>query len=114
MKRMGILTGGGDAPGLNAVIRAVVKTANNIFDCDVLGHLQRGGSPTPFDRWLATRFGSAAVSLAARKMYGYFVGLKGAEIADIRLDEALKVPKRVDLDGEIVRTVRDLGICLGQ
>ena len=37
MKRIGILTGGGDAPGLNAVIRAVVKTANNIFDCEVVG-----------------------------------------------------------------------------
>ena len=37
MERIGILTGGGDAPGLNAVIRAVVKTANNVFDCEVLG-----------------------------------------------------------------------------
>ena len=47
-------------------------------------------------------------------MYGYFVGLRGAEIVDIRLDDKLKVPKRVDLDGEIIRTARDLGICLGQ
>ena len=37
MKKIGILTGGGDAPGLNAVIRAVVKTALNDFDCEVLG-----------------------------------------------------------------------------
>ncbi len=79
----------------------------------VLGHLQRGGSPTPFDRWLATRFGAAAVRLAAQQKHGYFVGLRGTEIVDIRLDEALKEPKRVDLEGEVIQTVRDLGICLG-
>lgn len=79
----------------------------------VLGHLQRGGSPTAFDRWLATRFGAAAVHLAANKQHGYLVGLRGTEIVDIRLEEALKKPKRVDLNGEVIRTVRDLGICLG-
>jgi phosphofructokinase-like protein len=79
----------------------------------VLGHLQRGGSPTAFDRWLATRFGAAAVRLAATQMHGYFVGLQGAEIVDIRLEDALKDIKRVDLEGEVVRTARDLGICLG-
>ncbi len=79
----------------------------------VLGHLQRGGPPTAFDRWLATRFGAAAVRLAAAKKHGYLVGLHGTEIVDIRLEEALKEPKRVDLNGEVVRTARDLGICLG-
>jgi 6-phosphofructokinase 1 len=96
------------------VAEEVARTCALETRVTVLGHLQRGGTPTPFDRWLATRFGVAAVRLAARKMYGYFVGLRGTQIVDIRLDDALKVPKRVDLDGEIIRTVRDLGICLGQ
>jgi 6-phosphofructokinase 1 len=95
------------------VAEEVARTCALETRVTVLGHLQRGGSPTPFDRWLATRFGSAAVRLAARKRYGYFVGLRGTEIVDIRLGEALKIPKRVDLNGEIIRTVRDLGICLG-
>jgi phosphofructokinase-like protein len=79
----------------------------------VLGHLQRGGPPTAFDRWLATRFGAAAVRLAACRKHGYLVGLHGMEIVDIRLEDALKQPKRVDLDGEAIQTARDLGICLG-
>ena len=79
----------------------------------VLGHLQRGGPPTAFDRWLATRFGAAAVRLAAGRKHGYLVGLHGTEIVDIRLQDVLKRPKRVDLDGEVIRTARDLGICLG-
>jgi len=96
------------------VAEEVARTCALETRVTVLGHLQRGGTPTPFDRWLATRFGAAAVRLAAKKMHGYFVGLRGTEIVDIRLDDALHVPKRVDLEGEIVRTVKDLGICLGQ
>jgi phosphofructokinase-like protein len=79
----------------------------------VLGHLQRGGSPTAFDRLLATRFGDAAVHLAVRKKHGYLVGLRGTEIVDISLEEALQDTKHVDLDGDAIRTARDLGICLG-
>ncbi len=79
----------------------------------VLGHLQRGGSPTAFDRWLASRFGAAAVHLAAAKRYGHMVGLHGTEIIDVALEKALAVPKQVDLQGDSVRTAHDLGICLG-
>jgi phosphofructokinase-like protein len=79
----------------------------------VLGHLQRGGPPTAFDRWLATRFGAAAVRLAARRKHGYLVGLHGMDIVDIRLEDALKQPKQVDLDGDAIQTARDLGMCLG-
>jgi phosphofructokinase-like protein len=80
----------------------------------VLGHLQRGGRPTPFDRWLATRFGAAAVRLASYRKHGYMVGLHGMDIVDIRLEDALKQPRRVDIDGDAIQTARDLGICLGE
>jgi ATP-dependent phosphofructokinase / diphosphate-dependent phosphofructokinase len=79
----------------------------------VLGHLQRGGSPSPFDRWLATRFGAAAVRLAAQAQWGRMVGLHGQGIVDVPLAEAIAVPKRVDPDGEAVCTARGIGIVLG-
>lgn len=79
----------------------------------VLGHLQRGGSPTAFDRWLASRFGAAAVHLVAQGRFGHMVALQGGQVVDVPLAEALAVPKRVDIHGDGVRTARDLGICLG-
>ncbi len=79
----------------------------------VLGHLQRGGSPTAFDRWLASRFGVAAVDLIAQGRFGNMVALRHGQIVDLPLEEALRVPKRVDLQGDGVRTARQLGICLG-
>lgn len=79
----------------------------------VLGHIQRGGTPTAFDRWLATRFGSEAVHLVERGGFGRMVALHGAQIVDVSLEEALAVPKRVDLNGDGVRTARALGIVFG-
>ena len=79
----------------------------------VLGHLQRGGSPTAFDRWLATRFGAAAFLLALEKKHGRMVALRGAHVVDVPLAEALVASKRVDLNGDGVRTARTLGLCLG-
>jgi ATP-dependent phosphofructokinase / diphosphate-dependent phosphofructokinase len=78
-----------------------------------LGHLQRGGSPTAFDRCLATRFGSAAIRLAAQGGFGRMVALHSTRVEDIPLSEALDVPKRVDLRGDTIRTARAIGICLG-
>jgi 6-phosphofructokinase 1 len=79
----------------------------------VLGHLQRGGSPSHFDRWLATRFGAAAVRLAADGGWGRMVGLRGTTIVDVTLEDATAVPKRVDPDSEPVRAARGLGIVFG-
>ncbi len=79
----------------------------------VLGHVQRGGGPTPFDRWLATRYGAAAVRLAARGSFGRMVALQNSSITDLSLEEALAVPKRVDPAGEGVLTAHGLGICFG-
>ncbi len=80
----------------------------------VLGHLQRGGTPTAFDRQLATRFGAAAVRLAVEGAFGRMVSLQGSAIRDVALQDALRQPKRVDVGGDAVRTARDLGICLGE
>ena len=82
--------------------------------CTVLGHLQRGGTPTPFDRWLATRYGAAAVRIAAADKHGVMVNLRGRTIGTITLDEALAAtPKLVDPKGDIVATARGMGITFG-
>jgi phosphofructokinase-like protein len=79
----------------------------------VLGHVQRGGSPTPFDRWLATRYGAAAVRLAVQGTFGRMVALRNSAITDLPLEEALAKAKRVDLASDGMLTARGLGICFG-
>ena len=79
----------------------------------VLGHLQRGGSPTGFDRWLATRYGAAAVRTAATGAFGRMVALRDSKVIDIPLNEALFIPKRVDVNSDAVITARGIGISFG-
>jgi 6-phosphofructokinase 1 len=62
----------------------------------ILGHVQRGGSPTAFDRVLATRFGVAAIEAVAAGRVGTMMGLRGAEIVGVALEDALRAPKLVD------------------
>jgi 6-phosphofructokinase 1 len=64
----------------------------------VLGHIQRGGSPTAYDRVLATRFGVAAVDLINEKKFGRMVALQNTRIVDIGLEEATKSMKTLDMD----------------
>ncbi len=92
---------------------------NMIADCigaevrvTVLGHLQRGGQPTPHDRWLATRFGAAAVQLVAQEQWGYMVALRGEQIVSVPMRDALQM-KQVDPNGDMVQMARDLGIVFG-
>jgi ATP-dependent phosphofructokinase / diphosphate-dependent phosphofructokinase len=79
----------------------------------VLGHLQRGGSPTTYDRLLALRFGSAAVRAIADGAFGTMVGLNGGDITRIPLENVVGRAKNVPLDSDVIRTARDLGISLG-
>lgn len=155
MKRIGILTAGGDCPGLNAVIRAVVKSGLRhdpplevigILDgyaglvegrsrrlggishrlaqavesrtgdearVAILGHLQRGGTPTAYDRWLATQFGVKAAELAAGRQWGQMVCLRGTRIEFLPIEQAVSAPRRVDPDGDEVRAARAVGTSFG-
>jgi len=79
----------------------------------VLGHLQRGGSPTPYDRILASRFGVKAVELAVKGPWNKMVALQGREIVAVDLNEAVKQLKKVDPQGELVKVARALGISFG-
>ncbi len=79
----------------------------------VLGHIQRGGSPTAADRVLATRYGVAAAHLAAEGKFDHMVALRGGAIIAVPLAEVTRGLKLVDPDGDLVRTARDLGVCFG-
>lgn len=79
----------------------------------VLGHLQRGGHPTTFDRLLATRFGSAAVRLIQEGKFGNMVALHPPNITAVPLSEAISKMKTVPLDSDVIQSARSLGISFG-
>jgi 6-phosphofructokinase 1 len=79
----------------------------------VLGHLQRGGMPTGYDRLLATRFGGAAVRAIAAERWGHMVALQSPHIVTIPIEDALREPKRVDPAHDVVLTARATGISFG-
>ncbi|MEJ2616945.1 MAG: ATP-dependent 6-phosphofructokinase [Ignavibacteriaceae bacterium] len=79
----------------------------------VLGHLQRGGSPTPYDRILSTKFGSFAIDLVADKKFGRMVALKGSEIKNIKIEDAISKQKLVTSDNQAVIAARAIGISFG-
>lgn len=137
VRRIGILTGGGDCPGLNAVIRAVTKTAVLDYGVDVigiedgfeglveghmrelgygdsvLGHLQRGGSPTAFDRILATKYGVTACRLAVERKFGMMAALQGQTIVPVPIKTAIAELKTVAPDNQTVQAARAVGTSFG-
>jgi len=79
----------------------------------VVGHIQRGGSPTEFDRILASRYGEASVELIANGEFGKMVALRGTAIKGVPITEALAETKKVYANGTLVKVARSLGICFG-
>jgi 6-phosphofructokinase 1 len=79
----------------------------------VLGHLQRGGMPTGYDRLLAARFGGAAVEAVEKGLWGHMVALQSPHIVPIPIADVLAIPKRVDPEHDVVRTARATGISFG-
>jgi 6-phosphofructokinase 1 len=97
----------------NLIGNAIATGANKEVRISVLGHIQRGGSPSPFDRILATRFGVAAVDLIAAGGFGMMVALRGESIVSVDVAHAIGHLKSVDPQGEMVRTARAIGIGFG-
>jgi phosphofructokinase-like protein len=79
----------------------------------VLGHLQRGGTPSAFDRILATRYGAGAVNLVMAGKFGEMVCLRTPNIESVTLAEAVGEIRHVPTNGDLVRTARQVGICFG-
>ena len=100
--------------GIGAVVAAeLARRSGKEARCCVLGHLQRGGTPTNFDRVLCSMFGSYAVELIATGRLGQMVAYSGRQIGAVPLAEAVGRLKTVDLDGSMAQTARALGISLG-
>ncbi len=90
--------------------REVERMTGKESRCVVLGHLQRGGSPNAFDRMLGTNFGACAVRALANGETGKMVALQAGTVITVPLSEACANIKTVQIDGQLVRTARDIGI----
>jgi ATP-dependent phosphofructokinase / diphosphate-dependent phosphofructokinase len=96
-----------------AIAREIEEKTGKETRTLTLGHLQRGGSPTTFDRLLSLRFGAAAVRLVAEGKFGHMVALTPPTISAVKFTTALVEPRLVPLDSDTVLTAREIGVCLG-
>ena len=101
---------GGVAHRLGAMVSERTKLETRVM---VVGHIQRGGSPTEYDRILATRYGEAATHLIAHGEFGKMVALRGTAIISVDLSEAIGKNKLVFSDGTLVKVARSMGISFG-
>ena len=95
------------------VAQAIEEQTGIESRCTVLGYLQRGGSPTAFDRVLSTRYGVAAAEACLRREYNVMVSLYHDQILTVFIQKAASKPRQVPVDSEIIRTGRQLGLCFG-
>jgi 6-phosphofructokinase 1 len=107
-------TGEARLGGIGAMVSAEIekRTGKESRVC-VLGHLQRGGSPTTFDRALCSIFGATAVELIAAGEFGKMVAFTGPHVGAIKISDAVGKLKTVNPKGNLLRTARALGICFG-
>lgn len=97
----------------NYVAAQIEKMTGVEVRVTVLGHIQRGGSPTAYDRILATKFGCEAVRFADEKNFGQMVALNGGKITSVSIEEAVKSLKKVSQDSHLVRYARSVGTSFG-
>ncbi len=95
------------------VARNIEENTGRETRVTVLGHLQRGGSPTPFDRILSTKYGAYAIELASKRKFGRMAALKGNEIKHVSIDEAVENLKLVKEDTQAVKVAKSVGISFG-
>ena len=100
--------------GIGFVLGAQIEERTGIETRTVvMGHLLRGGSPTPFDRVLATRLGTKAVDMIKNKQFGYMVGVKGNSLVKVPLEDVATGPRTVPLDDPLIQAARAVGTCFG-
>ena len=108
----------GAMPRLMGAAHRVAAQLDDLVKADmrvtVLGHIQRGGTPSTFDRVLATRYGVAAAQLVAEEKFGRMVALRGDQIVNVKIKEAAAAAKLVDPDSQIVCQARALGVSFGE
>lgn len=96
-----------------AVARAIKERLGIETRVTVLGHLQRGGAPTPYDRILATRFGAHAAEMLADGVYNRMVCLNGSEVTSVPIENVAGKLKTVPLDHPLIRAARRVGTSFG-
>ena len=100
--------------GISQVVgRQIEQLTGSETRTTILGHVQRGGSPTPFDRILASRLGYHAVVAAVAGKFGQMVGLRGEEIRTVSIRDAIAKPRRVERENDLVQTALALGTSFG-
>lgn len=95
------------------LVREIEEKTGIESRCTVLGYLQRGGSPTAFDRVLCTRYGVAAVEACIKRHYNIMVALEGEDVVEVSLDQAGAGARPVPVDSELIKTARYIGISFG-
>ena len=92
----------------------VIDRTDKETRCCVLGHLQRGGAPTPIDRQLGMQFGVKAVELIAEHKFGTMVSYRNSETFDVPIADAVNRLRLVDPNHQLVATAREIGISFGE
>ncbi|MEM8611729.1 MAG: ATP-dependent 6-phosphofructokinase [Cyanobacteria bacterium P01_H01_bin.105] len=91
----------------------ITESINAETRVTVLGHVQRGGTPSPLDRVLATAFGVEAVDLIAAEKYDHMVSWQNRQVVHVPIAEAIAEYRAVSPQDTLVKTARGMGICLG-
>jgi len=100
--------------GIGFVVGAQIEGITGIETRTVvMGHLQRGGPPTPYDRVLATRLGTKAVDLVENGDFGYMVAVKGNALTKVRLQDVAKGQRTVRSNDPLIASARAVGTCFG-
>ncbi len=97
----------------NIIADKLSEKINQEIRVVIPGHIQRGGSPSAYDRVLSTRFGAGAASLIKEEKYGYMMGMKNNEVVPVPLAEVAGKLKTVPIDNEVLLAARKIGISFG-
>jgi len=100
--------------GVGHVLRQRLQThLKSEVRTTILGHVQRGGDPTPFDRVLATRFGHHAARLVMQQNFDRMVTLQGGDIRNVDIADVAHTQRTVPSNHPLIQVARDIGVCLG-
>ena len=114
---MKVIEGSPDPIRLGGIAQKVADDLENLVGLEaratILGHIQRGGSPSAADRILSTRYGVKAVELAVEGKFGQMVALKDNKMSSVPLEDVIGQNKAVDPNGELVTIAKATGICFG-
>jgi len=110
-QNLGIERLGGIGDVVSKQLTAALDTESRVV---VLGHVQRGGTPSSFDRILSSRFGVHAVKLIEKGEFGRMVALRGRSVISVDIDDAVASLNLIDPNGDLVTVAEELGISLGR